>query len=447
MATDCSGMCVPEIAIHMLSKHSKPSASVHNVFACDVLKASQKWMAHLGLSTVLGDMNNRIWKVESGEMVSKAIDGKLFKGTAENAALDLYVSGFMCTPFTPNGQRQAWQDEHSKTFWSTVKTIGVLRPRVFVLENVLAISNNANRAVVESALSKLSGYMIVRLKVNGTQFGVPHHRPRVYVVGIRKDAAKEMYTNFQESTLESWFMNRLLSMAGKQCGDFDHSVWLRELGHPIEKVVAKENAPDAECTCSITTTCEAHPCRCELCKKHGAGKMKCRWRSSHKTYVKGAGVRAKRRQYLKSWRQVKKDIKLKSPPSYLEMARSRKIGTDAIKSPSRRVILQAMSMQANILSAKSVLNLNKSIGRVQLRTDGLVPTLGHGCGGLFFPAAAAYVTVPQLLCLTGLDPKVHAKDFSFATTVGNDIEILVGNAMCLPVIGSIMAVALHMLRP
>ena len=175
--------------------------------------------------------------------------------------------------------------------------------------------------------------------------------------------------------------------------------------------------------------------------------MKCKWRSSQKAYTKGAGVRAKRARYLKMWRKVKKDKKLKSPPSYLEMARSRKIGLDAVSSPSRRVILQTMSMQVNMLSAKSVLNLNKSIGRVQIRTDGLVPTLGHGCGGLFFPAAGAYVTVPQLLCVTGLDPKVHAEEFRFSSTVGKDLEILVGNAMCLPVIGSVMAVALQMLKP
>ena len=48
-------------------------------------------------------------------MVSKTIDGELVCLTAESADVELYVCGFMCTPFTPNGLRKAWQDEHAHT--------------------------------------------------------------------------------------------------------------------------------------------------------------------------------------------------------------------------------------------------------------------------------------------------------------------------------------------
>ena len=101
-------------------------------------------------------------------MISKTIDGELVRLTAESADVDLYVCGFMCTPFTPDGLRKAWQDEHEHTFWSSLKTISLLRPRAFLLENVMAISNNSNSVVVRSALSKLSKYVILHLKVNST---------------------------------------------------------------------------------------------------------------------------------------------------------------------------------------------------------------------------------------------------------------------------------------
>ena len=104
--------------------------------------------------------------------------------------MDLYVGGFMRTPFTPTGLRKAWRDEHAKTFWSSLKTISLLRPRAFLLENVMAISNNSNSAVARSALPKLPNDVVLHLKVNSTQFGVPHRRIRVYVIGFRTDTLK-----------------------------------------------------------------------------------------------------------------------------------------------------------------------------------------------------------------------------------------------------------------
>ena len=75
----------------------------------------------------------------------------------------------MCTPFTPNGQRKEWADEHAKTFFSAIKTIASLRPRVAILENVIAISNNSNSKIVKRALGNLRGYVVLYLKVNARQ--------------------------------------------------------------------------------------------------------------------------------------------------------------------------------------------------------------------------------------------------------------------------------------
>ena len=87
----------------------------------------------------------------------------------------------MCTPFTPNGARAGWKDKNSKTFWSSLKTINTLRPRVFVLENVKAISNNSNSYVVDKAMEKLGHHVVITLKVDSADYDVPQHRPRVCI--------------------------------------------------------------------------------------------------------------------------------------------------------------------------------------------------------------------------------------------------------------------------
>ena len=120
------------------------------------------------MKPTLTDMNCRLWNKDAGVMISKTIDGELVRLTAESAAVDLYVCGFMCTPFTPNGLRKAWQDEHANTCWSSLKTISLLRHRAFLLEDVMAIANNSNSVVVRSALSKLSRYVVLHLEMNST---------------------------------------------------------------------------------------------------------------------------------------------------------------------------------------------------------------------------------------------------------------------------------------
>ena len=95
-------MCAPEMALKTLCKKGK---SMHTVFACDVMKGAQQWMAHLGLKPILTDMNCRIWNNHIGVTSSKTIDGESVRFTADSADVDLYVCGFMCTPFTPNGSR------------------------------------------------------------------------------------------------------------------------------------------------------------------------------------------------------------------------------------------------------------------------------------------------------------------------------------------------------
>ena len=437
MATDCSGLCIPEIAADMLRK---PDTSVHHVFACDIMPASQAWMSHRDLQPILGDINCRLWKAIDRKIITKLTDGTVFSLTAEAADLDLYVCGFMCTPFTPNGNRKEWTDEHAKTFWSAVKTISVLTPRVFVLENVAAISNNSNSAVVKSALSKLSKYIVIYLKLNTTEFGIPHHRPRVYVVGLLKSAVRPHMSKFSEETLQS-FVDKKVREMGRMEERPNFPAWLEALGFPIQK---PEGGEEHECTCDVGGVCEAHPCKCLICNKHGEAKKSCAWRKHHKGFLKSAATRKKKMAYLKLWRKVKKDSKLKSPPSYMQLAERCGIPTHMVTSPSRRVLLDTVSKFANLTNPKAVLNLGKSVGRHSYRSDGLVPVLGHGCTSLFFPAFGSYVTVPQLLCLTGLHPEHHAGHFLQAEEDSRDMDIMVGNAMSVPVVGSVIAVALHM---
>ena len=103
LATDCSGLGIPEVAAEMLAG---PDRLVHAVFACDVWHASQRWLSSMGMPVILADMNLRIWDVRAGLIKTKDMHGKSVTITREEADLDVYVCGFMRTSFTPNGERK-----------------------------------------------------------------------------------------------------------------------------------------------------------------------------------------------------------------------------------------------------------------------------------------------------------------------------------------------------
>ena len=181
----------------------------------------------MGIKTLwLDNMLDRKWDISSGS-VTISIGSRSVAITGDACLpLDLYTCGFMCTPFSSNGlrqvcsvwwggtrsglvpgllgsqssvelchcgplyyvastsrphQRQAWADEASKTFWGAIKTIACARPRCFVLENVVPITNNFNSEVVDSALSKLSGYVVVKLKARAKSGRKPMHTTSKFI--------------------------------------------------------------------------------------------------------------------------------------------------------------------------------------------------------------------------------------------------------------------------
>ena len=407
-------------------------------------------------------MNLRVWDVKAGVIKTKDYQGNPVTISKEQADVDIYVCGFMCTPFTPNGERAGWKDENAKTFWSALKTIITLRPRVFVLENVKALSNNSNSKVVDEAMDKLSGYVVMTLKVDSKAYDVPQHRPRVYIVGLRTDGLPAALEGKDESIMTQLLQARLAKAACKTSPEHFPS-WLSAIGQPIvpsmQSSQSSESEQEAEsdksdkkakavCSCGEDAVCPLHVCQCMKCNKCGVAKKKCAWRQTLIKFRKSAKAVLQKREYLKQWRKIKNNPQLKHVPTYFELAERRGLATGHIKQPAKRCMLLVASQHQNIMTKSAIMNYGKTFGRHQFRKDGLVPTLGHGCTTFFLPAFARCLTIPQLLCLSGFHPTVNKKVFEQAQAMKPaDMSLLMGNSMCVPVVGHVMAVALGIIIP
>ncbi len=90
--------------------HAQPARSI---FACDLAPASRTWLQrHCKPGHLFADITKRVFGKDY--IVARTVEGHAVQLTRHDANLDLYVAGFMCTPFSDKGQRAGWKDASTK---------------------------------------------------------------------------------------------------------------------------------------------------------------------------------------------------------------------------------------------------------------------------------------------------------------------------------------------
>ncbi len=111
-------------------------------------------------------------------------DGHPYEG------VDLLAGGVPCPPFSVAG-KQLGKDDERDLFPEAIRLIREIRPRAVMLENVrgfLVSGFEEYRDHIFTEIKKL-GYVTHIKLLNASDYGVPQLRPRVVIVGIRKDQA------------------------------------------------------------------------------------------------------------------------------------------------------------------------------------------------------------------------------------------------------------------
>ena len=111
-------------------------------------------------------------------------DGHPYEG------VDLLAGGAPCPPFSVAG-KQLGKDDERDLFPEAIRLIREIRPRAVMLENVRGFLDSGfeeYRDHIFTEIKKL-GYVTHIKLLNASDYGVPQLRPRVVIVGIRKDQA------------------------------------------------------------------------------------------------------------------------------------------------------------------------------------------------------------------------------------------------------------------
>lgn len=143
------------------------NAGFNVIWANDFDKdAVQTYKANIDENIVLGDINNHLEEIPSH---------------------DVLLAGFPCQPFSMMGSQKGFEDDRGTLFFTIEKILKKHKPKIIVLENVKNLLThdsgktfNRMKSILEDEL-----HYTVHAKVLNTQdYGIPHTRRRVFIVGF-----------------------------------------------------------------------------------------------------------------------------------------------------------------------------------------------------------------------------------------------------------------------
>ena len=101
---------------------------------------------------------------------------------------DILTAGFPCQPFSQAGFKKGFSETRGTLFFDIVKIIKEKKPQAFFLENVRGLLNHDDGKTfktIEKVIKKELGYSFFPQIVKASDFGLPQHRPRLFMVGFK----------------------------------------------------------------------------------------------------------------------------------------------------------------------------------------------------------------------------------------------------------------------
>jgi DNA (cytosine-5)-methyltransferase 1 len=130
---------------------------------------------------------------------------------------DVLCAGFPCQPFSQAGFKRGFEDNHNSErgnlFFNIAEIIESKKPRAFFLENVrgLATHDNGNTLkVILDILRNHLGYSVHYKIVKASDYGLPQHRPRTFIIGFRDDNEIGMGFSFPQPVPLKYSLSHVL---------------------------------------------------------------------------------------------------------------------------------------------------------------------------------------------------------------------------------------------
>lgn len=129
---------------------------------------------------------------------------------------DILTGGFPCQPFSNAGYKKGFKDPRGTLFYDVVKILEERRPPAFFLENVRHLYKHDNGETFKTIKQTLLDldYTFDEKIVKASDFGLPQHRARLFMVGFDKRRFGDLKFEFPEPTERTMTMSDVF---GKEC--------------------------------------------------------------------------------------------------------------------------------------------------------------------------------------------------------------------------------------
>lgn len=117
----------------------------------------------------------------------KNISNDEIKEIIGNNKIDVIIGGPPCQGFSIAGRigRNFIDDERNQLFKEFVRFVNVIKPKIFVMENVAALKTHNKGKTIGEIVNEFEnvGYTVKYDVLNAVNYGVPQQRRRIFIIG------------------------------------------------------------------------------------------------------------------------------------------------------------------------------------------------------------------------------------------------------------------------
>jgi DNA (cytosine-5)-methyltransferase 1 len=158
---------------------SRASSLFHTIYSVDMFKEANQ--------TYMNNFPNNI--IQNDKDIRKI---KYFPNC------DFVLGGFPCPGFSEAGPRLI-DDERNFLYIHFIRCLMQTKPFFFIAENVKGMMTLGKGEVLNQIIQDFesAGYKVKFQLVNARDYGIPQHRERVFIVGVREDIANDLKFEYQ----------------------------------------------------------------------------------------------------------------------------------------------------------------------------------------------------------------------------------------------------------
>lgn len=137
---------------------------------------------------------------------------------------DVIIGGFPCQDISINGKGLGINGKRSSLYTSMIESIALVKPKVFVAENVKGLLLQSRKASFDKIMEDFGslGYQVSYALYHAADYGVPQSRERVFIVGTA-NGISAFQPPKPERTKEKW-MTAAEAIADLELLEVDESI-------------------------------------------------------------------------------------------------------------------------------------------------------------------------------------------------------------------------------